>query len=578
MSNKPMLEAALFTTAFKLLSLGFSVIPSGGGDKHKAPLVAWRDYQTTTPDESQLEAWERELNPTLWGIVTTDCVAVIDADTQDTRASLEDDLGEPHVVTPRGGAHWYFDTSGHPLKTVAGLLPGIDVRAVGGFVNIAGTRLAYTDEGVEYPAADYIINKLPVPDDTLIPWGKLPKHILAALNSSKPVSKAEAIPEGQPIVKGQRNATLTSLAGTMRRRGMSQEAIEAALLTENKRCQPRLEEVEVKAIAQSVGRYAPNGLRTCMYNASQQDETEAKRNKNATENATGEAEARQKTQQAFLSKRVEEWVRTTAGWFDTPELDRELGISSVAGKNNRREIMLRLEAKGVIERHTKISRQFRYINTRVTSLYFKTAATAGVLLVRWPLNIEKYVNLFPGNVVVVAGAPNSGKTALLLDFIRLNQDKFPVYYFCSEMGPVELRNRLDQFPGMGIEDWAFEAFERASAFADVIRPDCINVIDYLEMTTELYAINEYLTAISHKIGDGLAVVAVQKKENAQYGRGQEFGLEKPKLYLSMDRGKLQIVKGKSWATKNVDPNGLRVNFKIIGGCHFEATGEWGWVK
>ncbi len=99
-----------YATAFKLLTLGFSVIPSGGGDKGKAPLVNWRDFQTTAPEENQLEAWERELNPALWGIVTNDRIAVIDADTPETRAQLEAELGEPHVVTPRGGAHWYLDT------------------------------------------------------------------------------------------------------------------------------------------------------------------------------------------------------------------------------------------------------------------------------------------------------------------------------------------------------------------------------------------------------------------------------------------------------------------------------------
>ena len=39
-----------YATAFRLLTLGFSVIPSGGGDKGKAPLVNWRDHQTTEAD------------------------------------------------------------------------------------------------------------------------------------------------------------------------------------------------------------------------------------------------------------------------------------------------------------------------------------------------------------------------------------------------------------------------------------------------------------------------------------------------------------------------------------------------
>jgi hypothetical protein len=317
---------------------------------------------------------------------------------------------------------------------------------------------------------------------------------------------------------------------------------------------------------------------TCMYNTNATNLSTHECNKNATESATIEANGNSKTQQMPLSQKIEDWIKSTSGWFDTPELDRDLGINSTSDKNNRREIMLRLESKGIVERHAKISKQFRYVNTKVTSLAFKTASTTGVLPVKWPLGIEKYVNLFPGNMAVVAGSPNAGKTALLLNFIYLNQGQFPIYYFCSEMGAVELRDRLDKFPGMAIEDWKFEAVERASEFADVIRPDCINVIDYLEMTTELYLINTHLTAISHKLGSGLAIVAVQKKQGAQYGRGQEFGMEKPKLYLSMDKGKMQIVKGKSWATKNVNPNGLQVGFKIIDGCQFQKSGEWDWVK
>ena len=144
------------------------------------------------------------------------------------------------------------------------------------------------------------------------------------------------------------------------------------------------------------------------------------------------------------------------------------------------------------------------------------------------------------------------------------------------MGATELRNRLEQFPGIGIDEWQFEAIERASDFADVIRPDCVNVIDYLEMTTQLYEVNLHLTAIGHKLGSGIAVVGLQKKQGAQFGSGQEFSLEKPKLYVSMDRGKLQIVKGKCWAMKNVNPNGLQVSFKIIGGCQFEITADWDW--
>ncbi len=59
-----------------------------------------------------------------------------------------------------------------------------------------------------------------------------------------------------PIPEGGRNATLASMAGSMRRRGMTEPSIEAALLAENAaRCDPPLSDAEVRMIARSVGRY-----------------------------------------------------------------------------------------------------------------------------------------------------------------------------------------------------------------------------------------------------------------------------------------------------------------------------------
>jgi hypothetical protein len=64
--------------------------------------------------------------------------------------------------------------------------------------------------------------------------------------------------EGERIPEGKRNATLTALAGALRRHGMSHAGIEAALLAENRRCAPEpLPEAEVKRIASSIAKYEP---------------------------------------------------------------------------------------------------------------------------------------------------------------------------------------------------------------------------------------------------------------------------------------------------------------------------------
>ena len=61
-----------------------------------------------------------------------------------------------------------------------------------------------------------------------------------------------------PIREGERHQTLVSLGGTLRKRGMSPESIEAALLAENAtRCQPPMSEDEVRKIADAIGKYDP---------------------------------------------------------------------------------------------------------------------------------------------------------------------------------------------------------------------------------------------------------------------------------------------------------------------------------
>ena len=227
-----------FDTIFKLHTLGYSMIPVG---PDKRSLVTWKPYQENPPDEAQLDKWNRELNPWGWALVTGKNTAVIDADTAEEKEALTGEIKKPHVETPRGGGHFYVDTTGHPLKTVAGILPGIDVRGVGGYVVIIGDK--------------YRINELPIPGENLTPFDQLPQRIKAAMNGSKPVTKGTEIPSDAPIPDGKRNATLTSRAGQMRRNGFNQEAIEAALLTIP--CQTPLPPEEIKAIAASVSRYEP---------------------------------------------------------------------------------------------------------------------------------------------------------------------------------------------------------------------------------------------------------------------------------------------------------------------------------
>jgi hypothetical protein len=558
-----MADADAYSQAFKLMVLGYSVIPvrlvpddSKQGKFRKVPVVPWTPYQEHAADADTLAEWQRKYEPTHWGVVTGDVSGcfVLDADTDEAKTLLATQLGPPHVTTPRGGGHWYVARKGC-ARTATGVLPGIDVRGDGGFATIIGPG--------------YAMQRVPIPDE-LVPYDALPQVLRDALNGHQ---KRSAAGVGDVIEEGQRNDSLARLAGKMRRVDASRYEIETALLTFNAtRCRPPLPDDEVRDIARSVARYPCNVATSesaCIYERDTSS-ADTKRDKDVTDSVT---EAGQRDDS--LARSIREWVENMGGgWWTTRDLDAEVGIVSQQEKDNRRQVIHRLLDEGVIQQHARIAKQYRFVNRAVTHLNFKAARPGEVLELHWPLGIERLVNLYPGNIAVVAGAPNAGKTALLLDFIRLNMDRFPIHYFCSEMEAPELRDRLELFPGMSAEDWHFDAVQRATDFDQVIVPDCINVVDYLEMTEDLYLVNAHLTAIQHVLGSGLAVVAIQKKKGALYGRGQEFSLEKPRLYLSMDAGKLTVVKGKSWARKNCDPNGLSIKFAIADGCRFETGDTW----
>jgi len=280
------------------------------------------------------------------------------------------------------------------------------------------------------------------------------------------------------------------------------------------------------------------------------------------------------TKSVTLSQRIEDFVKDTNGWFSYEEIDKELGLLQPSDRINRRQIIKRLKDAGVIEAHPRNNKLLRYVKVAVRLIDFKAAGMKTPLAIKYPFAIENYFQTYPRNVIAIAGAADAGKTAFLLNLIRLNMIDFSIYYQTSEMGAQELANRLTKFEGITLNEWTFIAEERSRDFADVIRPDCVNIVDYLELAGDFYMVADYLKQIHDKLHSGIAVVALQKKRNAELGRGGDFGLEKPRLYLSMDPGKLTIQKAKNWTDPQVNPNGLILNFKLVNGCKFIVTNGW----
>jgi replicative DNA helicase len=148
------------------------------------------------------------------------------------------------------GVHVYFKMpGGADVRNSAGKVgQGIDVRGTGGYVVIPPSP--HPDGGVY----EWIKGREP----TECPIAYAPTWLLERVLANPKRAHVHANPVEGSIIAGGRNQTLTSLGGTMRRRGMARDTILAALRAENDaKCAPPLEDDEVVRIADSVSRYEP---------------------------------------------------------------------------------------------------------------------------------------------------------------------------------------------------------------------------------------------------------------------------------------------------------------------------------
>lgn len=274
-----------------------------------------------------------------------------------------------------------------------------------------------------------------------------------------------------------------------------------------------------------------------------------------------------------LSNEVDNFVLSTTGNFSSTDVYNCLQLSTRNDKKNVSIILARLINAGVIERVGEKNGVFRRVlNQEVVIDYDNCDLDPFVL--EMPLDLHKLVQIYPKNIIVIAGEPNSGKTSFLLNLAIANCDNHDVRYVSSEMGAQELKSRLVQFP-YEMSQWKKIKFlERSTGFADLIKKDSVNIIDYMEIHSEHYRIGEWIKQIFDKLDQGIAIIAIQKKRGADEGVGGMTTLEKPRLYLAMGNGKCKIVKAKAFARHDTNPNGAEIEFKLVHGANFIPQTSW----
>jgi len=212
-------------------------------------ITDWPNRATAVPE--QVAEWWRMWPAANIGVATgrESGIVVVDVDPRHGGDETLLRLTEQHGLLPAGpicstgggGWHYYYRHPGGRVlsRTVA---PGIDIKGDGGQVVAPPSVHA---SGVSYEWCDGAGPDTPLPEP--------PDWLLLMMQSA--TEYAHEGPREVPalIPAGERNNTLASFAGTMRRRGASEGVIFAALMALNlERCSPPLERTEVAQIAASI--------------------------------------------------------------------------------------------------------------------------------------------------------------------------------------------------------------------------------------------------------------------------------------------------------------------------------------
>ena len=228
--------------ALRYAAAGYKVLPIRPRDK--IPLTKRGAHDATT-DAEQIKSWWFEWPDANIG-VTLEGLVVVDIDPRnggdvDALPKLPDTC-----FAKTGGGGWHYLYTGNGVKYKTHPAAGIDVKTGAGQYIVVEPSIHPSGEQYNWL-------------DETEPWAVKPVEAPAWLAEVEQPKQQAPHTEGK-IGSGGRNNALTSMAGAMRRKGMTPAAIEAALIAENaSRCDPPLPEADVRKIAASVGRYEPAG-------------------------------------------------------------------------------------------------------------------------------------------------------------------------------------------------------------------------------------------------------------------------------------------------------------------------------
>lgn len=537
-------------SALKYRSFGWSVIPLSPGSKVPPKGFEVIPYRSRIASEDEIVAWWKD-NPSYnIGIITGKIsnLLVVDYDRYKEGFNedkileyIPDSIVTPSATTPRGGEHQYF-TFPTDLTIAADILPGLDFRGEGGYivappsVNGNGKRYDWLLSPFDTPVAPPPLSFI----NLLMQYNKsfiLAKNVPSKINMLNNVNLVKSCYLFS--TEGRRDQDIFHVATMLQKGGATDEEMRIILNILAEHCQPPYpaSEVEIKI------------------------DSAIKRADRRTRN---------------IAQEVRDWSLLIEGVFLLKDCYKMLKLVNPEDQLTARVTLSNMVKEGSLEKYGNMRGMYRTPSNDAPIIDIQSADLEEYDI-KFPLSLHEFVKVHKSNIIIIAGESNAGKTALCLNIAKKNAHK-KVNYLSSEMQDgTELRIRLDEFDEP-LSVWSHVSFKyRSDNFPDVIAPDDLNIIDYLDEGTggEAYKMTRRIKDISEKLRKGIAVVCIQKSSQKQFGFGGEGTKNTARLYLTITgQNRLTIEKGKVWRNRTINPNGLFCDFKLVGGCKFIKQGEW----
>lgn len=527
--------------------IGLSVIPIR---PDKKPFTQWTEFQRHLATEAEIREWWAKWPTANVGIVTGEIsgVFVIDCDNEDAYQKIQELLPENFVScivkSPRGYHIYLIYTINQTIGNATGIMSGVDIRGEGGYIiappsfNAEGKTYSWIqglsiDEVAPAPSPDAIFKI--INNNSIMYRGAFDKSQKDSHTKSQLVTSSHIFEEGQ------RDDNLFHIALCLANAGNSADYIRQT----------------ITAIMLSWGEHDETWINAKIQSAFKRIE---KKERN-------------------IAEEVRRFLEVTTGHFQVTDVHTE---SQIVTKQEKHAVIVelnRLCKDGLIEKYGDRRGCYRKIENDIEIVDFMHAPTDDFPLAL-PLGVSDYCRLYPGNIVIVAGSKSAGKTAFLLNIVKDNMQRYEIVYLNSEMGDTEFRKRLELFEDIKLQDWKFYPYHRATNFADLITPKKkIFIVDFLEVTTDFWKVAQYIQEIHNKLKEGICIIALQKSEGKDNGRGGDFSKEKARLYITLDYlsdkkvNQVKIVDAKAWRGE-INPRGLYRNYKLVKGAKFIPDSAW----